>query len=83
MTSSGYAASLRARSGRRVTDRHGGPEDRHDLEAVLPDGRIAAIEITSEADQARLSVAAAARRHLSTLTVPGLQFAWLVNMGPN
>ena len=38
----------------RVTDRKGGPEGRHDLEAVLPDGRIAAIEITSEADQADL-----------------------------
>jgi len=66
----------------RVTDRKGGPEGRHDLEAVLPDGRIAAIEITSEADQARLSVAAAARRHLSTVTVPGSQFAWLVNVTP-
>ena len=66
----------------RVTDRKGCPEGRHDLEAVLPDGRIAAIEITSEADQARLSVAAAARRHLSTVTVPSSQFAWLVNVTP-
>src|SRR5262245_52443937 len=66
----------------RVTDRKGGPEGHHDLEAILPDSRIAAIEITSEADQARLSVAAAARRHLSTVTVPGSQFAWLVTVTP-
>lgn len=66
----------------RVSDLKGGPEGRHDLEADLPDGRIAAIEITSEADPARLSVAGAARRHLSALTIPGSQFAWLVNVTP-
>jgi hypothetical protein len=39
----------------RVTDwsEHGGPEGKHDLEAVLPDGKIAAIEIVAAADQAR------------------------------
>jgi len=66
----------------RVTDLKGGPPGQHDLEADLPDGRIAAIEITSEADQARLSAAAAARRHLATVTVPGSQFAWLVEVTP-
>ena len=66
----------------RVTDRKGGPEGRHDLEADLPDGGIAAIEITSEADAARLSVAAAVQRHLSNLKVPGSQLAWLVSVTP-
>jgi hypothetical protein len=60
----------------------GGPEGQHDLEAVLPDGRIAAIEITSEADPARLSVIAAARHHLSKVKVPGSQFWWLVQLTP-
>jgi hypothetical protein len=64
----------------RVTDLKGGPQGRHDLEADLPDGRIAAIEITSEADRDRLSVAGAVRRHLSGLTVPGSPFAWHVNV---
>lgn len=67
----------------RVIDRRGGREEgKHDLEADLPDGGIAAIEITSEADAARLSVAAAAQRHLSDLKSPGSQFAWLVNVTP-
>ena len=66
----------------RVTDRRGGPEGRHDLEAVLPDGGIASIEITSEADQARLRAAAAARRHLTAITVPGSQFGWIVTVIP-
>jgi hypothetical protein len=66
----------------RVTDLKGGPPGQHDLEADLADGTIAAIEITSEADQARLSVQAAAKRHLAAVTVPGSQFAWLVNVTP-
>src|SRR5205085_8279319 len=65
----------------RVIDRRGDREEgKHDLEADLPDGGIAAIEITSEADAARLSAAAAAQRHLSNLKVSGSQFAWLVNV---
>jgi hypothetical protein len=67
----------------RVIDQRGGRQQRkHDLEADLPDGRIAAIEITSEADAARLSVIAAAQRHLSELTVPASRFAWFVNITP-
>jgi hypothetical protein len=65
----------------RVIDRRGGRDvGKHDLEADLPGGGIAAIEITSEADPARLSVNAAAQRHLSNFKVPGSQFAWLVNV---
>jgi len=67
----------------RVIDRRGGREEgKHDLEADLPDGGIAAIEITSEADAARLSVADAARRHLSGIKVAGSQFAWHVELTP-
>lgn len=65
-----------------VTDRKGGPQGKHDLQAALPDYSVAAIEITSEADQARLSVSAAARRHLSKVTVPGSQFWWLIQLTP-
>lgn len=67
----------------RVIDQRGGRQQgKHDLEADLPDGSIAAIEITSEADAARLSVIAAAQRHLSKLEAPGSRFAWLVNITP-
>ncbi len=66
----------------RVADWKGAPPGQHDLEADLPDGGIAAIEITSEADRARLSAAAAARRHLSAVTIRGSQFAWLVEVTP-
>jgi hypothetical protein len=66
----------------RVTDLKGGPEGRHDLEAELMDGRIAAIEITSEADEARLRAAARAKRHLSEVTVPHSQLWWLVQLTP-
>ena len=72
----------RATGPSRVTDWKGGPEGRHDLEAVLPDGRIAAIEITSEADRARLRAAARAKRYLSKVTVPGSQFWWLIQLTP-
>ncbi len=37
---------------------------------------------TSEADAARLSVIAAAQRHLSKLKVPASGFAWFVNITP-
>jgi hypothetical protein len=68
----------------RVTDlsRRGGPGGKHDLEADLPGRKIAAIEITSEADGARRSLRDALKRHLSAATVPGSQLAWLVNLTP-
>lgn len=66
----------------RVTDWNGGPEGQHDLEADLPEGGIAAIEITREADGARLRAAARAKRYLSDVKVPGSQFKWLVHVAP-
>lgn len=67
----------------RVIDQRGGRQQgKHDLEADLLDRGIAAIEITSEADAARLSVIAAAQRHLSKLEAAGSRFAWLVNITP-
>src|SRR5215471_15863961 len=56
----------------RVIDRRGGSEQgKHDLEVDLPDGSgIAAVEITSAADSARLRASARADRYLAGLTVP-------------
>ena len=68
----------------RVIDRRGGSEQgKHDLEVDLPDGSgIAAVEITSAADSARLRASARADRYLSGLTVPGSQIWWLVQYTP-
>lgn len=64
----------------RVIDWQGGPQSQHDLEADRPDGKIAAIEITSEADRDRLSMGAAAKRHLSGITVPGSRLVWHIQL---
>ena len=68
----------------RVIDRRGGSEQgKHDLEVDLLDGSgIAAVEITSAADSARLRASARADRYLSGLTVPGSQIWWLVQYTP-
>ena len=68
----------------RVIDRRGGGEQgKHDLEVDLPDGGgIAAVEITSAADSARLRASARAGRYLSGLTVPSSQIWWLVQYTP-
>jgi hypothetical protein len=64
----------------RVIDRKGRPPKLHDLEADLPGGEIAAIEITSEVEEARLSLAASADRHLSALKLPGSGNVWQVGL---
>jgi hypothetical protein len=63
----------------RVTDRKGGPPGLHDLEADLPAG-VAAVEITSEVESARLGLAASAHRRLSTLTLRGSGRRWQVGL---
>src|SRR5215469_6818870 len=68
----------------RVIDRRGGSEQgKHDLDVDLPDGSgIAAVEITSAADSARVRASARADRYLAGLTVPGSQIWWLVQYTP-
>jgi hypothetical protein len=65
----------------RVIDRKGGPTPGvHDLEADLPTGMVAAIEITSEVEGARLALAASADRHLSGLRLAGSNNSWRVGL---
>jgi hypothetical protein len=66
----------------RVIDvnRKGGPPGLHDFEADLPGGAIAAIEITSEVEKARLSLMASADRHLKKLRLPGSDYVWQVGL---
>jgi hypothetical protein len=65
----------------RVIDRNrkGGPPGLHDLEADLPAG-VAAVEITSEVESARLNLAASASRRLSRLTLRGSSHRWQVGL---
>jgi hypothetical protein len=65
----------------RVIDKKGGPPGLHDFEADLPDGSVAAIEVTSEVDSGRLSVASEIRRSgLSRYSAPGLNSLWSVRL---
>jgi hypothetical protein len=65
----------------RVTDKKGGPPGQHDLEAALPGGLVAAIEVTSEVESDRLSVASEIRRRgLSRYPVVGLNCLWSVRL---
>jgi hypothetical protein len=52
------------------------------LRQIYTDGSIAAIEITSEANAARLSLIAAGAASPVEAHVRGSQFAWLVNVTP-
>jgi len=63
----------------RVIDRKGGPPGLHDLEADLPAG-VAAVEITSQVESARLDLAASAHRRLSTLTLCRSGHRWQVGL---
>lgn len=64
-----------------VTDCRGGPEGKHDFEARLAEGRVAAIEVTSVVEPARLSVEAELlRRDLSRLELPELASGWAISL---
>jgi hypothetical protein len=67
----------------RLTDYRGGPPGRHDFEADLSDGSIAAVEVTAEVDRQRLTLASAADRHLASLTLDGSSSLWLVGLAAN
>jgi hypothetical protein len=64
----------------RRTDRRGGRPGLHDFEADLPNGSIAALEVTGEVDAQRLDLASAAERRLSSITLPDSEFFWLVGL---
>ena len=64
----------------RVIDPGGGPRGVHDLEADLPAGMVAAIEVTSEVEQARAGLVASADRRLSALRIPGSDYSWQVGL---
>jgi hypothetical protein len=66
----------------RVIDKKGGPPPGlHDFEADLPGGSVAALEVTSEVEPDRLSVASEIRRRgLSRYPVPGLNSLWSVRL---
>jgi hypothetical protein len=65
----------------RVIDKKGGPPGQHDLEADLPGGLVAALEVTSEVESDRLSVASEIRRRgMSRYPVPGLGSLWSVRL---
>ena len=59
----------------------GDPPGQHDFEADLPDGLVAAIEVTSEVESDRLSVASEIRRRdMSRYPVSGLNCLWSVRL---
>jgi hypothetical protein len=62
----------------RKIDPGGGPHAVHDFEADLPNGSVAAIEVTSEVDLRRRRLEAAAQESFPTFTVPGSAFLWVV-----
>jgi hypothetical protein len=65
----------------RAIDQKGGPPGQHDFEADLPGGLVAALEVTSEVESDRLSVASEIRRRdMSRYPVPGLNSLWSVRL---
>jgi hypothetical protein len=64
----------------RRIDRRGGPPGLHDFEADLPDGSVAAVEVTGEVDAQRLRLESSVERRLSSITLPGSKSLWLVRL---
>jgi hypothetical protein len=52
----------------------------HDFEADLPDGAVAALEVTAEVDDRRLDLASSAERRLSSIALPNSESLWLVRL---
>jgi hypothetical protein len=64
-----------------MTDQKGGQLGLHDFEADLPGGLVAALEVTSEVESDRLSVASEIRRRgMSRYPVAGLNCLWSVRL---
>jgi len=64
----------------REIDPGGGPDGLHDFEADLPDGSVAAIEVTGKVDSRRRRLEAAADDNFPTFTVPGSKALWVVGL---
>ncbi len=64
----------------RVIDKKGGPPGIHDFEADLPGALVAAIEVTSEVERARLDLAASAHRRLASLQLRDSSQCWQVGL---
>ena len=64
----------------RVIDRKGVPSGVHDFEADLPNGTVAAIEVTSQVESQRLSLAIAAERRFDSLRLPDSSSLWVVSL---
>jgi hypothetical protein len=67
----------------RCIDCPGGTPGLHDFEADLPNGKVAAIEVTGDMNSDRLALEAELeRQELSSFTVPSLRMSWLVRLSP-
>jgi hypothetical protein len=64
----------------RRIDRRGGPSGLHDFEADLPNGSVAALEVTGEVDAKRLDLESSAERRLSSITLPNSTQTWSVGL---
>jgi hypothetical protein len=64
----------------RRIDRRGGPSGLHDFEADLPDGSVAALEVTGAVDAKRLDLESSAERRLSSITLPNSTQTWSVGL---
>lgn len=64
----------------RRTDQRDGRAGLHDFEADLPNGSVAALEVTGEVDAQRLALASAAERRLSSVALPDSELFWLVGL---
>jgi hypothetical protein len=64
----------------RKRDRRGGPPGLHDFEADLPDGSVAALEVTGVVDAQRLDLASSTERRLSSVTLPNSTLTWSVGL---
>jgi hypothetical protein len=64
----------------REIDPGGGPVPLHDFEADLPDGLVAAVEVTSETEPKRQALDSSAMRFFSAFTLPGSGLRWLVSL---
>ena len=67
----------------RCIDCPGGTPGLHDFEADLPNGTVAAVEVTGDMNSDRLALEAELERQdLSSFTLPSLRMSWLVRLSP-
>jgi hypothetical protein len=65
-----------------LADRAGGPPGQHDFNATLPDGGVAAIEVTSVVDGDRRNMSASIEKSLGRLRASRSERLWLVALLP-